>query len=355
MARTTRIECKNGWYWVSNRAVDGQTLFTDERQYRFFLNLLSQLGDRFQVELHGYCLLADEYHLLLRTRHANLAACMRYLQSLYAQFRKRGDHFTGSVFRGRYRSLIFQPQRYLLKLSALLHQLPHQQGIQFHPADYPWSSCAAFVDDHQLHEAMAPDWLERTHTYQLLGGDRERYRLFLSNGPDSRLLAIYQHGRWPRVLGDDEFHRRLRQHLRQQQGTALTSGWTQQRQITVERVIETVCQIMQVSWDEMMDGRRGRLNLARMMAIYLCHCEAQQTLLQVARHFDLNHFTSVSSAIRRYQKLREEQSDLRSREYTVREQLRQWRQRAALERRHPGMAPCLPVSSAQPVATAVSG
>ena len=65
MARALRIELKNGWYHVANRGNNGQAIYLDNRDRRHFLDLISEMIERYSVEVHAYVLMSNHYHLMV--------------------------------------------------------------------------------------------------------------------------------------------------------------------------------------------------------------------------------------------------------------------------------------------------
>jgi REP element-mobilizing transposase RayT len=77
MAKPLRIEYPDAYYHVSNKAEYGISLFPGIKYYEGFLAELADACARFNVEVHSYCLLRNEYHLLLKTPEGNLSRFMR--------------------------------------------------------------------------------------------------------------------------------------------------------------------------------------------------------------------------------------------------------------------------------------
>jgi putative transposase len=63
VARPTRIDLPGGWYHVVNRGIERREIFTEERSFEHFLELLSNMPERFTIKIHGYVLMGNHYHL----------------------------------------------------------------------------------------------------------------------------------------------------------------------------------------------------------------------------------------------------------------------------------------------------
>jgi len=61
MTRPLRIDVANGWYHITNRGNNRQVLFKDKRDREHFLELLAELPERFNVEVHAYVLMDNQF------------------------------------------------------------------------------------------------------------------------------------------------------------------------------------------------------------------------------------------------------------------------------------------------------
>ena len=100
MARPLRIEYPDAFYHVSNIGLDGQRIFPSPKYYEAFLSGLEETCFRLNVEVHAYCLLKDQYHLLIKTPEGNLSRFMRQVDGLYTQHYQRLRKTEGSLFKG---------------------------------------------------------------------------------------------------------------------------------------------------------------------------------------------------------------------------------------------------------------
>lgn len=80
MSRPLRINRSGGWYHVTARRNAGERIYWDDNDRRHFLELVAALPERYGVQVHGYVLMSNHYHLLLRTAKANLNRAMQWLK-----------------------------------------------------------------------------------------------------------------------------------------------------------------------------------------------------------------------------------------------------------------------------------
>ena len=65
MARPLRLEGAGYWFHVTGRGNARGRLFLDDDDRQRFVGLLSELEARYGLEVHGYVLMTNQYHLLL--------------------------------------------------------------------------------------------------------------------------------------------------------------------------------------------------------------------------------------------------------------------------------------------------
>jgi REP element-mobilizing transposase RayT len=154
MARAWRIEYEGALYHVLSRGNQRQAIFTDDDDRLLFLKSLSEMADRFEVECHAYVLMRNHYHLLLRTRRANLSKAMQWFGVAYTSRFNLKNHCSGHLFQGRFKSILLENDANLLQLSYYIHRNPLRSGMVKRLADYPWSSYTAYA-----YGKNRPEWL----------------------------------------------------------------------------------------------------------------------------------------------------------------------------------------------------
>jgi REP element-mobilizing transposase RayT len=78
------------------------------------LNAVGEMSERFDIDIFAYVLMDNHYHLLVRTRRANLKKAMHWFGTTYTQRFNRRHFRSGHLFQGRYKSIIIQNDAYLL-------------------------------------------------------------------------------------------------------------------------------------------------------------------------------------------------------------------------------------------------
>src|SRR5437899_9529939 len=124
MARPLRIDVRNGWYHVTNRGNNRQIIYLDDRDRLHFLELFGEVVERYGVEVHGYVLMSNHYHVLIRTPDANLSAAVQWLNVAYSIWWNRRHGRSGHVFQGRFKAVLVEAGQWVLACSLYLHLNP---------------------------------------------------------------------------------------------------------------------------------------------------------------------------------------------------------------------------------------
>lgn len=154
------------WH-VLNRGVDGRSLFVEERDYLRFIHDLYEFNDfapanpnigyHFKsmdivspyiekcsrerlVEIHGWCLMKNHYHLLISERVENgMSLFLRKLNVGYAKSFNEKYERVGTLFQGRTKKILVEREAHF---NYILHY------IHLNPLDYL---------------SGAKEWRERSH------------------------------------------------------------------------------------------------------------------------------------------------------------------------------------------------
>lgn len=128
MARPLRIDIAGAWYHVMNRGHRAGALFLDDTDRRRFLGAAAQLPERFALEVHAFVLMPNHYHLLVRTGAANLSHAIRWLNVRYAIQFNWAHHCHGTLFQGRFKSVLIQEERQAVAVARYIHLNPVRVG-----------------------------------------------------------------------------------------------------------------------------------------------------------------------------------------------------------------------------------
>ncbi len=152
MARLPRLAVAGCVHHVVQRGVEGRPIFRDADDFRRMQADLLELCRAGGLAVHAYALLPDHFHLLATPVQA--PALSRSLQALgrrYVRWYNQRHGRTGTLWEGRFRSTVIEPERYLLDVMRYIELGPARAGLVADAATYPWSSLA-----HHLGQALDP-------------------------------------------------------------------------------------------------------------------------------------------------------------------------------------------------------
>ncbi len=254
-----------------NTAQQAQPIFRDQEDYAVFLNILDNVVARFGWLLHSYVLLADHYQLVIEVPGTNLSKGMRQLNGVYTQHVNRRYRQQGSIFQGRFKSVLFEKQKYLLPLCR--HVVTNPAPF----ASWPWSSYQATAG-----QVQGPAFL---HTADLLGefGKREKssqrkYRDYVHAGVGAA-SPLEQRTRQV-LLGSAAFVRQMQPLLLGETGKKPPKAVRRRKSLT------TIFRRLD-----------GKSRAERNLLIRHAHQECNYTLTEIGQHLGLHH-TTVSRAVK---------------------------------------------------------
>lgn len=202
MTRPLRIEYPGAVYHVMSQGNAREPIFLSNGDRTLFLKTLALSIKRFNLILHGYCLMDNHYHLLLETPDGNLSEGMRHVNGLYTQSFNRAHNRVGHIFRGRYKAILIEKENYLLALCRYIVLNPVRAGVVRNPADYEWSN---YRDTAGLNTKppvfLFVDWILGQFAHQRKPAQRG-YRAFISAFDGKNPLAEVKE---QSVLGSDAF------------------------------------------------------------------------------------------------------------------------------------------------------
>ncbi|WP_339719230.1 transposase [uncultured Pseudoalteromonas sp.] len=296
MVRPLRIEYENAFYHVMNRGRGRENIFLSARDYKQFLYCIDAATQRFNCEIHAYCLMTNHYHILIKTPDANLGKVMKHINGLYTQWFNRNYHKDGALFRGRYKAILVDADSYLLHVSRYIHRNPIETSIPMvnELVDYRWSSYPMFLNKRQT-----PAWLYKNFTFALQNKRQKiaAYKRYVEGELNEEVAAFYGAKKQLSVLGSDLFIKWVKDNF------LTTNSETQFTALRydIDDIIVKVAGYFNVTPYALLQSIRGvkGKNIPRSFAIKLCQDLTGATLIEIADRFNLGHYSSVSKAVGR--------------------------------------------------------
>ena len=187
MPRTARGAVAGTWYHVLNRGNRRETVFHKPADYDAFVKAMGDATERLNVDILGYCLMPNHFHIVIRT-HADgdLGRWVRWLLVAHAQRYHRHYHTTGHVWQGRYKAFPVQDDDHLMSVLRYVERNPLRADLVTSAEHWKWSSLQRWLHGDPLlwrGPGMVRDerWIERVNE-PLSVSDLQRMRLSTQRG-----------------------------------------------------------------------------------------------------------------------------------------------------------------------------
>jgi len=141
MPRTARSIADHEIYHVLNRGNGGAGVFHTERDYVEFVRLLEDAKSSFPVQLLGYCIMPNHFHLILRPEAADaLGYFMHWLMTTHVRRHHVRRNTAGHVWQGRYKSFRIDGDAHFLMVLRYVERNPVRAGLAHSARAWRWSS-----------------------------------------------------------------------------------------------------------------------------------------------------------------------------------------------------------------------
>ena len=166
-----------------------------------------------------------------------------------------------------------------------------------------------------LSQAKKWDWLFKDYILSMLSkSPRDRikaYRDFMAQEDSEEIRSVFQRKKWPSVLGSDRFIRWVKErYFVENKDDEIPQA--KELAPSTEDIKKAVCEHYGVIDEQLFTSRRGKLNEPRNVAIYLTRLLRTDSLRQIADHYQMAKYSSVSSVIERMKRF-DEDKELRKR------------------------------------------
>lgn len=154
-------------------------IVSDVQRWRLDNEICKEVLAHREVELVGFCLMTNHYHLVLsELREGGISRFMMRLGDSYTKYFNIIHKRTGHLFGGKFQAIHINQNEYLNYLSAYIHLNPRElkkwQGCE---DEYPWSSFRDYCGDGRLGEFLKPAIIMDQFS------DKNEYRRFVQRTP----------------------------------------------------------------------------------------------------------------------------------------------------------------------------
>ena len=305
------MQYPGAWYHVMNRGLNRASIFLDQKDYESFLKVMEESCQLYQVKVAAYCLMGNHYHMVVNTPKGNLARFLRHVNGVYTQRFNRKHKRDGPLFRGRYKAILIEAGLYLKQLVRYVHLNPIEAKIVKDIDKYPWTSHGEY-----LNRNAAKKWVEVDTVLGEFGRKKGKaiaeYRRFVEDGVDNEIKEFYGKKKQEWILGSEDFQETIKEQISE-------TGWQEEivekkevvGQARVKKVLEKVQEAYGISKEKLLEGRRGKENVPKKIALALAREESGMTLSQLAEIFGLRTYRTVAAHCYRIKKQMQKDEKLR--------------------------------------------
>jgi len=211
MARALRIQYPGACYHVTCRGNERRDIYQDGEDRRIFKSKLKVSQEIYSIELLGYVMMSNHFHLLIHTPRANLSEFMRHFNISYTSAYNRRHKRCGHLYQGRYKAFLIDVDNYLLAVSRYMHLNPiRTDAYAGNTPEEKWAALQKYVDSSlpgYCHESEKEAFINYRMVLGYMGGDnrkgRRGYKHFIQKGTgvENPLLL----GRGSGIIGENSF------------------------------------------------------------------------------------------------------------------------------------------------------
>jgi putative transposase len=291
MPRPLRIEYVDAWYHVMNRGINRMKIFTNNSHREMFLKLLENISHLFKIEVHGYCLMDNHYHLLLHTPFSNLSNAMRHLNGVYTQNFNRSIKRDGALFRGRYKAILIEKENYLLKVNRYIHLNPLEANITRHLENYKWSSYPSYIGINHT------PWLK---TSIILGyfSNAKDYAEFTAEGVDQETNTFYENPK-PIIAKQKFIENKINSLSIEYQKATSTDINKTIKTVDIEAICDLIANYFRVEPTTLKKSNGKRKNTPRMLAMLATKDHTLLTHRKISEYFSGIESRSLGEILKR--------------------------------------------------------
>lgn len=183
---------------IATHGKKGFDIFSGNRSKLAILGLLKENLPRYKLKLFGYCIMDNEFHMVLENSSGRMADFLKTINGQFGMlYRKRsGKH--GTVFHDRYKSVLIRGESDLKTAIGYILNLPVKYKVVDEPDEYIWSSVGEYFGGGGKKSRLIDD-----QAIKNLFGSKKGFRKYLE--PEMEKLysrSLTRSNEYGYILGD---------------------------------------------------------------------------------------------------------------------------------------------------------
>ncbi len=197
MGRLRRVVVPGLPHHITQRGVRRYPVFSDDRDRKIYLELLSQACELFGLSIRSYTLMTNHVHLIaVPEGEDSPGKALRDTHGPYASYFNRRYGFCGHLWQARFHSSPMDDAHFWAAVRYVENNPVRSRMVEL-AQDYPWSSAAAhcglrddpLLSPFDINPLLIPDWAA-----------------WLAAGqPTAEIESIRKNTRTGRPLGSEQF------------------------------------------------------------------------------------------------------------------------------------------------------
>jgi putative transposase len=177
MPRRHRVFIEGTSHHVIQRGNNRIDIFRSPSDYKVFLSFVREAALRYRIDVHAYVLMTNHVHLMVTPATATaLPRAMQAFGRRYVPYFNERYKRSGSLFEGRYRSLVIDEDSYWVTCMRYVELNPVRAGLVDRPETYRWSSYRshatgtpdAVLTDHYMYTRLGDTAGERCRSWRAI-------------------------------------------------------------------------------------------------------------------------------------------------------------------------------------------
>ena len=146
MPRKRRSESCTGIYHVMVKGINKEKIFNQNREKSYFKKIILKYLENYAVDIHGYCIMSNHAHFIIRAEIQTLSYFMAAILAEYASYYNYKHNRNGHVFQNRFNSECIENEGYYWACLRYIHINPVKAKMIQKMERYKYSSIGEYVN-----------------------------------------------------------------------------------------------------------------------------------------------------------------------------------------------------------------
>lgn len=156
-----RVKTEEGRYHIVVKSLKELILFKEPEDKLKYFALIRKYQLKYGFKVYAYCLMDNHGHFIIDTAEADISKIMHVINFSYACYFNRKYNRYGPVLQGRFHSTPVNNKRYMIALSAYIHNNPKDiAGYEDNVKAYPFSSLKEYINRSDTFGILTRQFLE---------------------------------------------------------------------------------------------------------------------------------------------------------------------------------------------------